>query len=353
MDVGNEILERIRETLRIDERDLVRRPGGFTWWPGRLAHHLDVGPPIAAHDEQYYPVTSRVPVLRVEGDPSGIEAAIGRANVYSNNFSYVYDREQGEVFVLQRAVVPLAGVDWRPRWLAMHFALQAHHAVTQADWFRRTVGGKVAYDRPPGRRARKELPEILTTVHGQVFLAGEQAGRCAGDFEFEAIREVAERAGASAAVSERGLVIAWPFGGGTAPIRLLDTKPHPAIGAGLAVWAALQETDSLAGAARLANWLNLRVARVRLREVHHGSWGVGRVSGDSGDSDDAGWAVGYCRFVPMALYSRGLALDAAIDVMQKLRRLDALLNPPGSPAGADHRDARSWRSPEVPAGLHA
>ena len=129
MDVGTEILEKIRETLRIDERALVRRPGGFTWWPGRLAHHIDVGPPIVARDEQHYPVTSRVPVLRVEGDPAGIEAAIGRANVYSNNFSYVYDREQGELFVLQRALVPQAGVDWRPRWLAMHFALQAHHAV--------------------------------------------------------------------------------------------------------------------------------------------------------------------------------------------------------------------------------
>lgn len=59
------------------------------------------------------------------------------------------------------------------------------------------------------------------------------------------------------------------------------------------------------------------------------------------------------RFIPAVSYSRGLAIEASFDLMQKLRRTERLLHPAGRPAEPDDRWAAYWRSPAVPEGLHA
>lgn len=320
-DVGVEALGVIHRKLMIDEEWTQRRERGFTWWAHRLPQQIDAGRPIDDRGIVVTRITSRIPILRgVTGGADLIDKVLTEWNFISDSCCYVYDPETRRIESVQSGIVHEQTLDWRAELLASYFIIQLCHAEEDAPVLRRALGGRLASSRHPTQGRRTEEDDMLNVVWSAFRPRGAGKSEFADRFEFDAICDQVNRINAASfGGSDTGVAIEVPFGDNTALITLNAAEENPRIGAGLGVFLQLPIFASFEECARLAAWLNRNEAAGEFLSQCVGAWSVkkgGRFC-----------TVARCEFIPNALHRPGLAMDAAIGAMMKLKQVNRLLNP--------------------------
>lgn len=320
-DAGVEALAVIHRKLLIDEEWTQRRERGFTWWAHRLPQHIDAARPIDDYGIVVARITSRIPILRgVTADPDLVEKVLSGWNFISDSCCYVYDPETRRIDSVQSGIVHEQTLGWRAELLASYFVIQLCHAEEDAPALRRALGGRLATSRHPTRGRRKEEDDMLNVVCSVFRPRGAGKNEFADRFEFDAICEQVNRINAASfGGSDTGVAIEVPFGDNTALITLNAGEENPRIGAGLGVFLQLPIFASFEECLRLAAWLNRKEAAGEFLSQCIGAWSVkkgGRFC-----------TVARCEFIPNAVHRPGLAMDAAIAAIMKLKQVNRLLNP--------------------------
>lgn len=320
-DVGSETLKYIHDRLQIDEEWTHRRERGFTWWAHRLAQQIDAGRPIDDDGIVVTRITSRIPLVRgVTVGADLVDKVLAAWNFTADSFCYVYDPETHGIDSVQSGVVHEQTSGWRPELLASYFIVQLCHAEEDAPVLRRALGGRLATSRHPTHGRRKEPDDMLNAVRAVFLPIGESKNAFADKFEFDTICEQVNRINAASfGGSDSGVAIEVPFGDNTALITLNAIEPNPRIGAGLGVFLQLPIFAGFDECVRLASWLNRKEAAGEFLSQCIGAWSVkkgGRFC-----------TVARCEFIPNVLHRSGLAMDAAIAAIMKLKQVNRLMNP--------------------------
>lgn len=321
IDVGAEALRIIHERLSIDEAWVVRRARGFTWWPGRLEHQVEVGRPVREGGLVLTRITSRIPVLQdVRASREVAEEALAEWNRDADSYCYVYDPELGTVDSVQSAFTCLQTLDWHPRALGLQFAVQLEHADVHAEPLAQELSAQLMKSGHPERGKRVVRDSVLRVVDREILAAGQSSSRFADKSEFDAIlKRVHHGNAASLGTNETGMCIEVPFGTWTALVTLYAASPQPGIGYGLGRALRLPIFTTLDECARLAAWLNRKEADCGFLADHAGAWGVMRAGQRH--------SVAHRMFTPNALYRPGIAMRIALQGMRKLELVNRLLNP--------------------------
>ena len=320
-DVGVEALDVIHRKLMVGEEWTQRRKRGFTWWAHRLPQYIDAGRPIDDRGIVVTRISSRIPILRgVTAGADLVDKVLTEWNFISDSCCYVYDPETRRIDSVQSGIVHEQTLNWRAELLASYFIIQLCHAEEDAPALRRALGGRLASSRHPTLGRRKDEDDMLNVVWSVFRPRGADQSEFADRFEFDAISEQVNRINAASfGGSDSGVAIEVPYGDNTALITLTANEPNPRIGAGLGVFLQLPIFASFEECVRLAAWLNRKEAAGEFLSQCIGAWSVkkgGRFC-----------TVARCGFIPNALHRPGLAMDAAIGAMMKLKQVNRLLNP--------------------------
>jgi hypothetical protein len=319
--VGVETLGIIHRKLMIDEGWTHRRERGFTWWAHRLPQHIDAGRPIEDDGIVVTRITSRIPILSgVKAEPDLVEKVLAAWNFTADSCCYVYDTETRSIESVQSSIVHEQTLEWRSELLASYFIIQLCHAEEDASVLRRALGGRIASSRHPVLGRRKQEDAMLNVVWSGFRPLGEGKSSFADKFEFEAIGEQVNRINAASfGGGDTGVAIEVPFGATTALITLNAAEENPRIGAGLGVFLQLPIFTSFEECVRLAAWLNRKEAAGEFLSQCIGAWSVKK--------GERFCTMARCEFIPNALHRPGLAMDAAIGAMMKLKQVNRLMNP--------------------------
>jgi hypothetical protein len=310
-DIGVTALRFAREALSIDDDWAVFSGRGLAWWGGQLAQRLWAEPPI----EEAGTTVCR---LRAECDlVAGYEPTPARRQVLgavaSGTAQSALVREPGRPDRLRLAAsvyVHREGLEWGQRHFAFVAALQAAQAHTLAQKLPELLSARPdASDHPEGGR-REQPDEMLGLLEHVVRPRGAQES---GFSEEEGAGALEEVLGPLGFAPRRDGAVTWvpfPFGDGDATLLVNPDAPHPALGRGALVRAALPETRGAPPSVDDGLAVNERELSEHTRAHLLGSW-----------YPDGARLVHDC-FLPAACRLEGLLGNLLFGVAIRLRWLD-------------------------------
>jgi hypothetical protein len=204
---------------------------------------------------------------------------------------------------------------WLTRFLGYLALLQPIEAQARAEPAAVLLGGAPNVSKLGDPNAKSELDDMLNAERGLFRPAGQDASRWRGTGEFETIAQRWGRNDAAFAIGDpTGLTMETPFGETSAVLQLLTDSPHPRLGNGLLSLAKLPVSfDDPEQAYNLAAVLNFREAIewTECQSLLVGAWSV--------DGEGSAARLAYGAFTPNALYQPGIAENAALQELTRLR----------------------------------
>ena len=266
--------------MQIDERWMLRRPRGFTWWGHELAQQVWLDPVEDYHGTPVARLHIETDLLTDVPDPAKAIDALVALNRAASLSSLAADAEGRVRLHASLTVTPdnltLAGS------LALHaIAIQAADAHIKAAPLAGHLGARVARSAHPSHGPRPDPDDLLDAL---AFYADKGAGASPyADLDFRAMALMQPRPWVLARTAGDGLDVELPFLGSrpsvldgtgaaapeTALLQVRASHRHAQLGTGLLLRLALPVR---AGAA-VANQLNLAEA---LRPEGHqlGAWTI-------------------------------------------------------------------------------
>lgn len=309
-DPGQLVLGTLADRLMIDEEWSTRQERMLTWWPYRLAQHLEVSEPYAVDDGATavcVHVWSDV-VTSVTDTQAAIEVT-DVANQRETLSALVYDPDRRTIVESFGCVLFADTVSMWAQPLALAAILQSAAAHSRAHSLAGVVGGTPAHSDHPSSGRRPEVDDMLNVPEQLVVPRGGEPSAFEGPL-LQALTRAALDWYPSTG-GEHGFTAEVPFrddipavvalgegmveeGPGTALVRVWADVAHPDYGSGALL--ALQLPPNLGDeAAAAAGRLNLAASTTEMTAL--GAWSS--VPGDPG-------SLAFSCFLPSVIAQPGL-----------------------------------------------
>ncbi|MDE3155368.1 MAG: hypothetical protein KGN76_09710 [Acidobacteriota bacterium] len=279
-DPGLDLVTRLPRRMQLDERWMIRRPRGFTWWGHTLAQRVWLDAVEDYHGTPIARLHVETDVLRGVPDEAAAIAALVPLNRAASLSSLAVDADGRIRLHASIAVTPdnatLAGS------LAQHaLAIQAADAHIKAAPLAAHLGAQVARSAHPSHGPRAEPDDLLDAI---AFYADKGAGPSPfADVDFRAVALMQPRPWVLARTTGDGLEAELPFLGSkpsildgtgaaapeTALLQVQTSVRHAQLGAGLLLRLALPVRTGVG----VANQLNL-AETVRPEGHQLGAWTI-------------------------------------------------------------------------------
>jgi hypothetical protein len=175
-DVGLEAIDRIFDTLQIDEEWSIRRPRGFTWWSYRLAQHIDATEPWQDDEFQLSRIRIRTELVD-SGDPARqAEEFVALMNAQQTLSAVIWDPAERSFSECCTGIVHQENVGWLSRLLATAAIMQNDAAHGRAQALAEAFGGVAAASNHPVSGERPE-PDGMLGAPTQMAEQAREAGR--------------------------------------------------------------------------------------------------------------------------------------------------------------------------------
>jgi len=175
-DVGLQAVDRIFSMLQIDEEWSIRRPRGFTWWPYRLAQHIDATEPWQDDGFQLSRVRIRTDVADSVDADRHPEEFLAAANAQETLSAVVWDQQERSISECCTGIVHQQNSDCLSRLLATAAVLQINAAHGRAQGLAEVLGGVPAASNHPSSGERPE-PDEMVFAALQMTEQAKEAGR--------------------------------------------------------------------------------------------------------------------------------------------------------------------------------
>lgn len=286
------------EQLKVDTEWAVRKPGGFTWWPGSNAQTIEVaGEETAPDGETAQLISIQTDVLRdLECDEDALLTINAMLMPFASMSGPVYDSANKSLALRALVRVHSDNHEWMRPLLSVVAVTQLEEAAKFSDILAGFTGATAATSEHPDSGPRVERDELFDVVPGVLVPMGEQDSNWT-DFEFESLaEEFFQRPPCLLGnVARTGAIVEFPYGDASSLCRMITDEPHPSYGNGLLMlqsfpFIAASEADG----ARTALLLNYS-------ELSSNSSGYGMGSFVYRDN-----AMHFTSFMPNAVHQSGL-----------------------------------------------
>jgi hypothetical protein len=315
--IGSALLQTIREIWQTDGRYVEEIEDGFKWWPG---HHKVIVTCLPKND-QSDPDAWRLSVTTeflkgVNCEDPKLTPLIANMGTFAPSYGWVYTPPEvskkynlpvdGTIEFHSATYVRPETAGWLPALFARLAIMQPIDAQRTAETIAEILGGSANKSGVRVASGSTGIDDVLNVAQAVFAPAGQVSSKWAGSEEFAAI---AERFGQSdlsfGTGGPDGLTLESPFGKSSSLIRLHHDIKHPALGSGLLGTIRLPVFESLDASTSTCMWLNFFCSQHWTDAPIHGTWHPQEIR--KGEFSPA-----YGMFVPNALYSDGLATNAAL-----------------------------------------
>jgi hypothetical protein len=242
-DPGQQLLERVRAQLDLDDRSVHLEPRGFLWWGGGLAQRVWADPPRTAGDLLVARVSWRTDLLRrFRGRPDDLaELSVSLDDLALCAFIRG-DAQRQQLQLGASLYVTRDELEWGSRVAGFAASLQAGIAHRIAAELAILVGAEPDLTTPPDGQIVASNEKLLALEETVVRPLGDDVSRW-GSEELGRLRErVFERLLKLEPREQSGVLTAHlPFGEERDPALLIveSARAHPFLGAGVWSWLLL------------------------------------------------------------------------------------------------------------------
>jgi hypothetical protein len=290
IDVGLEVVEKIFQTLQVDEEWAVRRPRGFTWWAYGLAQHVDAGDSWQDDEFQLSKIRIVTELVKSVDSKREPEQIVAVANMQGTLSSKVFDPATSTLYECCTAIVHQENVESLSRLLATAAIIQNDVAHREAALLAEAVGGVPAVSVHPTSGTRATPAGILGVPRQAIMPAGKDRSAFAGELCADLKHFFAGTQFLGFSDSE-GFTCEVPFTGSTpvalkaalgmpgaqkrpetSLVRIFADQEHPTYGHGARVTLFIPMTFAAGQAAHVANQLNMAEATGNTHTNFLGTW---------------------------------------------------------------------------------
>lgn len=318
--VGEKAIAQVHKKLMIDEQWTTRLPNGFAWIASRLEQRVLWGPHFWSHAIWGTIVTSTTTVLRnVRASGDVVYPKLAAHNAFASGSMWHFEPSARELRLTSHYFAHEQSLDFRMRQHADYSILQLCEAEAAADGLAREFAGEVAVV-PHPTNGRRETPDDMLNIVGDLFIPrGEGRSRFADAAEVEQARaQVAGRFAFSADLDGGWISVRIPLDTVVQyRIRLTTVPSHGVYGAGMSVTSTIERTLDEQRLWRLGAWL-----KQQQNESEDGRGYGAWARTDFG----AGPQLSYCRFLPNAMFERGVIADALSGEVGRAQWIEARLS---------------------------
>jgi hypothetical protein len=277
-DIGLEAVEKLFETLQVDEEWAARRPRGFTWWAYGLAQHVDASEPWQDGEFQLSKIRIVTELVRSVDPKRHPERVVAAANMHGTLSSVVLDPATSTLKECCTAIVHRENVGWLSRLLATAAIIQNDAAHRESAELAKAVGGAPATSVHPTNGTRATPDDALGVPKRVIIPAGKGQSAFSGELcavlgEFIAGAQLlgfsdsddftCEVPFTGSTPTALKVALGMPEGKKrpeTSLVRIFADQEHPTYGHGARVTLFIPMTFAKGQAARVANRLNMAEA---------------------------------------------------------------------------------------------
>lgn len=228
-DLGHSIVADIHETLRIDDRWIVERGNGFTWWASDFAQSVWCEMGLYHNGMATYRVHAETDLLRGRGRPHQFESAIETEMDGCSFSSVIYD-DREDTFKLHSSLFATEeNIGWLKRTFLAAVALQVCEAHHLGHGLARAVGGVPASSSHPTAGMRTKADSCLEIIPRYFGPMGVQPSRWLGTVEWNEAERAMDRESLRFWTDHQGKLhaeFAWDAGGMAGDVVLLQVDAH-------------------------------------------------------------------------------------------------------------------------------
>lgn len=326
-DTGLVMLQKIFETLQVDDEWSTKRERSFSWIASRLEQTIEVKAPVQDSGVTLFKIVASATVVEnVQSAESEVNKILSDLNRFAFGSAYTFDPRSRKVSVCTISWVHEETLEWRSRLFGLYAIGQISFAECEADYIAGQCDGSVAVRRHPQSGFRSTRDEMLSLLDSLIVPFGYEENRFANDFEFEAVADVSRGSDivATMGASPHGIALETSFGSYTAISVIAADERHRRMGGGLLVRIQLPTQITDGDAYDIAGSLNRQEMTAGPLTNHGGAWCVDK------DVLNVDNVLAYRWFIPNYAYQNGLIMDSAYSSVARMRWADLLLN--GQPA---------------------
>lgn len=234
---GRDTIAWIAENLQIEEKWMVKKDSGFTWWCHRFAQSIDVAGVIQGPDgkgDEGYMILVKTDLLRqVELNDQGYRIL----NNFMKNVSLaapVYDRTKKTISLVSQLSVHEGVQGWMQPILVVSSLLQLIEAEAFGAKLAKDLGCELDISGHPIHGMKEHADEILDTVRGELFSQGAEPARWTEEEFTDTVRRYMQQPPSLGATGGgKGLTAEFPHGNDTSLLQMNCDEEHPFYGSGL------------------------------------------------------------------------------------------------------------------------
>lgn len=307
-----------REQLRVDDQWSISTPGGFKWWPSRVAQTVEVvGQERGPDGEVAHYISVRTDLLRkLTHSPKVFEALNQTLMPTVSMAGLVLDERTGTLQLASLVRVHDGIAHWMNPLISVAAVCQMHEAATLGPELARALNAEWATSDHPKSGARAEPDEMAMLVEELILPLGAGPSRWSVSEFDEAVEHYMQQPPAlMASGGGLGLTVEFPYGGMSSLCQINADQPHPRYGSGLLL---VQSFPLLSSGSEDPNALALGLNKSELTERPHG-YGFGSFVHARG-------MIVFNAFFPNALYRPGLIPNLYFSCAERAAMMDRLMN---------------------------
>ena len=234
---GRDTIAWIAEKLQIDEKWMVKKDSGFTWWSHRFAQNIGmagvVQGPDGKGDEGYMIVVKTDFLRQVELNDRGYRVL----NSFMKDVSLaapVYDRTKKTISLVSQLSVHDGVQGWMQPILVIASLLHLIEAEAFGEQLANELECEVNASGHPTHGSKEKADDIFTLAQEDFFLQGRGPARWTEEeFTDAVMRYMQQPPSLGATNGGKGLTAEFPHGHDTSLFQMNCDEKHPFYGSGL------------------------------------------------------------------------------------------------------------------------